>query len=159
MVQTRPSKIKAAHMRRIMELAQPGDIILHYVPEYATSYFIPGKYSHGGVVVSSQTAIHAVSEGVVFIDLIDFMTGCDAVMLLRPNYVDSLRREWAVAFAKDSLGAPYDFIFDDSNPSRYFCFELCADVMRAGGVRIEKSGNILVAQDLIDTTKKVCEAP
>lgn len=157
-LQVRPPKIRAVHIRQVMEIAQRGDIICHYCPEYADAYFIPGKYSHSGVVIDNQTVVHAVAEGVCKVDILDFMEDCDGVILLRPNY-PTRGPDQAVDYALRQLGKPYNYLFDNRKSDTFYCHELSMDSAHAGGVDIRPAGPVVLASDLIRATQTIYEAP
>ena len=83
---------------------------------------IPGEYSHSGVYVGDNIIIHAIAEGVLRVDLIDFCANCERVIVLRPDsgQVQAIHRvnKW--------LGEHYDFKFNSSDSSAFYCHELTA---------------------------------
>lgn len=54
-----------AHMRKVLDIIQPGDIVLRGYDMYADGRFIddPLKYSHGGLYIGNGQVIHAVAKG------------------------------------------------------------------------------------------------
>lgn len=86
-----PFKVKARHIRRALDVLQPGDIIVRAYDTYLLSLFIPGRFSHSAVYVGKRTGygdaelvIHALGTGVQRQDVIDFLMACDAFAILRP---------------------------------------------------------------------------
>ncbi len=112
--------IKGHHTRKAMILLQPGDLILRKYVHYLDGFFIPGEYSHTGVYIGDGMMIHAVSENVGYIDVIDFLR-CDAFCILRCKE-NELAQE-AVKKAKSAVGLKYDFDFEDDN-NKFYCHEL-----------------------------------
>lgn len=108
--------------RDIINHIRPGDLILRKYKHYLDGYFIPGKYSHTGIYVGKGKVIHAVAEGVSYVDLIEF-TRCDGIAILRPSHGQKAAIAKAKQFVED--GMPYDFDFKEGNKSLY-CHELGA---------------------------------
>lgn len=118
-------KVRGYDIRQIMKIIKPGDILLRRYEHYLDSALIPGKYSHSGIYVGNHTIIHAVAEGVREIDIIDYCLS-DGLLLLRPK--KGIKK--AVKRAKDSLGCCYDFKFNSSDSSAFYCHELTAHCYR-----------------------------
>lgn len=74
------------HMKKALNVIEPGDIVLRGYNNYLDGYFIddPYCYSHGALYVGNDKIIHAISKGVSEINCIDFMT-CDRICILRPS--------------------------------------------------------------------------
>ena len=109
----------------IMEILQPGDVILRGFDCYADGAFIPGslKFSHGAVYVGDNKVIHVMAEGVMKTDIVEF-TRCDRIAIMRPRKYQKRAISKAKKFLKDNV--PYDFIFEN-NASALYCFELCGE--------------------------------
>ncbi len=148
MVATRPPKVKAAHIRELLRLAKPGDIICRKYTYYFDSYFIKGKYTHSGIIIDDQNMIHAVAEGVSRIDIIDFMKDADGFILLRPVLPDFTKMK---VFLESKIGIPYDFIFK-KDVDAYYCHELTWSGLQEGGMQLPSTGEIIYAEDIM----KVC---
>lgn len=116
-------KVTGEQILEILQLLEPGDIVLRKFDSYADSKFIPGDYSHGAIYIGNNKIIHAVAEGVSEIDAISFCM-CDRICVLRPR--SGVRNAIAKAkkFVKDKI--PYDFAYK-RNSSALYCFELCAE--------------------------------
>ena len=151
---TSPPKVRACHVRRLLELVQPGDVVCRKYCWYLDAYLIPGKYSHSGVVVSDHRMVHSVSEGVTFIDPMDFIKDTDGFVLIRP----SADAEMVTAAAMDMVGKPYDFMFDLLDKDAMYCHEMTLAALEAGGMKISLShpGRV-IADDLIACCKVVYE--
>lgn len=165
-------QVRGKQVLEIMELVQPGDIILRGYNRYLDGKFIPNKtgysssdstknigkgFSHGALYVGDNKIIHAVAEGVSEIDLIEF-TRCDRVAVFRP-LKKSIRKS-AVKKAKELLRdhTPYDFGFKLGVDAVY-CFELCAECYP--GLKIPtytvkkllglvKKENVYIAQSFVE---------
>lgn len=113
--------IRGNQIRQICNLVKPGDIVLRGYNHYLDSLLIPGKYSHAGIYVGEHTVVHAIAEGVKEIDIIDFLLA-DRACILRPNSEQGN----AVQYVKEHTGSKYDFKFNSSDSSEFYCFELAA---------------------------------
>lgn len=85
------------HIRNALDMLEPGDIVLRGYDHYLDGYFIddPLKYSHGAIYVGDGKIIHAIAEGVGYIDALDFML-CDRICILRP----AKYKKYAIKLAK-----------------------------------------------------------
>lgn len=115
--------------REILKTVRPGDLILRRYAHYLDGVFIPGKYSHTGIYIGKGKMIHAVSEGVCYTDILEYVR-CDGIAILRPRsgQVRAIQR------AKDYVDQKikYDFDFKDGDTYLY-CHELgalCYDNLR-----------------------------
>jgi hypothetical protein len=96
-------KLKGHDARALIDLARPGDVLVRGFDNYLDGKFIPGYFSHAAIFlgptrdedlglvrpgarrlfrVGAQTVIHAIAEGVLMEDLLDFCR-CDRLLLLR----------------------------------------------------------------------------
>ena len=126
--------VRAAGIRKAMSLVRKGDILVRRYKNYLDGYFIPGRFTHSGVYVGEGIIIHAMSDGVQKIDIIDFLR-CDGFAILRPvgkegRSVGDLADK-AARIAASYLGNGYDFDFeiedqeDGGKPrERVYCHEL-----------------------------------
>lgn len=118
-------RVKGFHTRTIMNLIKPGDVLMRSYVDYLDGYFIPkGKSgcSHTGIYVGENNVIHAMAEGIVQHDLIDFCR-CDKIILMRPKKNTKSAINAAKKFLKD--GIEYDFDFTSGNKALY-CHEFTA---------------------------------
>jgi len=117
-------KIKGPHMREILNIIQPGDVLLSRTNAHVFSRWgIPGYFSHSGFYVGNNKVIHMLDKGVVIEDILTFMR-CDDLMVLR--YCDDEENiEKAISKAKDVLAehVQYDYNFDASSSKRFYCTE------------------------------------
>ncbi|HEX8709925.1 MAG TPA: YiiX/YebB-like N1pC/P60 family cysteine hydrolase [Pyrinomonadaceae bacterium] len=102
--------VKGEDMRQVLELIQPGDVLVRGYVNYLDGYFIPGYFSHAGLYLGEvdrdklgdgwtdeyaplekvkaecksgkQMVIHAMAEGVFMEDLLNFCR-CDYMAILR----------------------------------------------------------------------------
>ena len=117
-------KIPGWQILDILQILQPGDVILRGFDAYADGKFIPGDYSHGAVYIGEDNKIiHAVAKGVSEIDAVSFCM-CDRICILRPRCGVKNAIAKAKKFAENHV--PYDFAYK-RNASALYCFELCAE--------------------------------
>lgn len=114
-------KITAKEIRKVLSTARSGDIIFRRQGRSVSTRFIPGFYSHVGIVKNKTTVIHAVGKGVVEEDILDFCR-TDALALVRID--NSTVRRRGVKKAVELLGTPYDYIFDSDDKRALYCSEL-----------------------------------
>ena len=117
--------VRGEDICKIQEVIQPGDIILRSYENYLDSYLIPGKYSHSGVYIGDGKIIHAVAEGVKEIHLIDFCQA-DGILVLR-HYADAKKQ---IERCKKWIGKEYDFKFNSTDSSAFYCHELTATSLK-----------------------------
>ena len=96
--------VKGYEMREVLDVLQPGDILLRGYNNYLDGYFIPGYFSHVGLYVGEvrpedealvtipegkdlfytgkQMVVHAMAEGVFVQDVLDFCRA-DRMLIVR----------------------------------------------------------------------------
>ena len=113
------------HIRKVLDIIQPGDVILRGYDNYLDSKFIDDKYkySHGAIYIGDNKIIHAIAEGVSEIDILEFMQ-CDRICIFRPQKYQKSAINKAKKFLEDNI--PYDFLFRKGSNCLY-CFELVAE--------------------------------
>ena len=123
-------KLKGKQYREVKRLIRPGDILVRRFDNYLNNSLIPGWWKHASIYVgqiwktdSPCEVIHAIGEGVVSTDLIDFMRA-DHLLVLRLEEDGHSWVQYAIDTAKALLGREYDFEFDFRDPLRYCCTEL-----------------------------------
>jgi cell wall-associated NlpC family hydrolase len=118
-------EVTGEKISEILSILKPGDIVIRGYKHYLDGKFIPSKagWSHGAIYVGDNQIIHAVVEGVQYINVIEF-TRCDRIAVLRPrkNIKSAIKK--AKQFVKNNI--PYDFNFK-RNQSALYCFELCGE--------------------------------
>ena len=117
-------KIKGYDTRKALDILEPGDIVLRKYIHYLDGYFIPGKFSHSSIYVGNGQIIHAVADGVEYIDVIDFLR-CDSFCIMRPKKKEEIAPAIEFAKAAEQRKAEYDFDFAPGN-NAYYCHELVA---------------------------------
>ncbi len=150
-INAKTTMLKGKHYRKVSKVIQPGDIIIRRFEGYVDKWFIPGWYNHAGIYVGEidgekHQVIHAISDGVIVEDLIDFMK-TDHMIVLRAN--ESLV-DHAIKTAKSLVGKEYDFAFDFGDNSKFSCTELvnfCYGKIFKGEKRFGRY--TLVADDIV----------
>ncbi|MEK7727429.1 MAG: hypothetical protein AAB354_03395 [candidate division KSB1 bacterium] len=112
-------QVKGHDTRKVMELVQPGDILIRGYKNYLDGYVIPGYFSHAGLYLGEvlpehkelvplpegkalfregkQIVAHSMAEGVFMEDLISFCR-CDHMAVLR--FPEQFSRRSAAQFAQ-----------------------------------------------------------
>lgn len=147
-------QIKGKHYRAVEKLIQPGDIIIRRFEGYLDKFLIPGTWNHAGIYVGKvdrekHQIIHAISDGVVIEDLIDFMRTDHLIVLRAPKEL----QENAITLAKIAVGSDYDFAFDFKETLRFSCTELidyCYPVIINSKKRFGRT--TVVADDIVNST-------
>ena len=70
----RPShhKVKGHEVRNIIDNLKKGDVLLRRYDGYLNTMFTPGFWGHAGLYIGDDRVIHAVGEGVIEEDILDF---------------------------------------------------------------------------------------
>ena len=136
MVATQPPNTKAKQIIEMQNIIQVGDVICRKYTYYMDSYFIPGEYTHSGIVISKDEIIHSIAEGVQFIHPIDFIKDTDGFIILRPKYLvkEDIKTATATAIKAANDKVEYDFLFND--PTKLYCHELTATCLNAAGIEV-----------------------
>lgn len=145
--------IKGKHYRELESLIKPGDIVIRRFEGYLDKVLIPGWFNHAGIYVGKidgqdNKVVHAISDGVVVDDLIDFMRTDHMVVLRAPEkYCDE-----AIKRAKTVIGRDYDFAFEFGDSLRFSCTEL-VNYCFGGIIRGKKRFGrfTIVADDIVNT--------
>ena len=126
--------VKAVGIRTALSLVRKGDILGRRYKNYLDGYFIPGRFTHSGVYVGDGVIIHAMSDGVQKIDILDFLR-CDGFAILRVKEkvgrdIREIRAK-AIDIAHSYLGNEYDYDFEieerrkEGKPTeKVYCHEL-----------------------------------
>lgn len=146
-------QLKGKHYRKIEQLIQPGDIIIRRFEGYLDKFFIPGWWNHAGIYIGNinnkkYQIIHAISDGVILDDLIDFVKTDHMIILRAPEG----HQEEAILRAKDAIDSEYDFAFDFTNSIRFSCTELITHCYPGIITGKKRFGRItVVADDIVET--------
>lgn len=117
--------IKGEDMRRVLDIIEPGDVLLRSYTNYLSSMFIPG-HDHAALYIGDGRLAHAVTSGLESIDILSFLRG-DKLTVVRSR--DNISSVAAVKNAKEKLeldkvnNIGYDFIFNSKTPEKFYCSE------------------------------------
>jgi hypothetical protein len=115
-------QLKGEDYRNISKKIKPGDIVVRRFEGYVDKWLIPGFFNHAGIYVGGQKqqVVHAVSDGVIKEDILNFMR-TDHMVILRPpkNMAKAV-----VKVAKMAVGRQYDWDFNFQDNRRFSCTEL-----------------------------------
>ena len=114
--------LRGEHYREIRKVIRPGDILIRRFERYVDKWYIPGWWNHGGVYVGGrkEQVVHAIAEGVVIEDVLNFMR-TDHLIILRPP--EDMLKE-GLKRARRIVGREYDFFLDFEDHERFSCTEL-----------------------------------
>ena len=115
-------RIKGQATREVQSLILPGDILIRRFEGFVDKWFIPGWWNHSGIYVGNHNGrthqvVHAMSQGVIVEDLIDFCRTDHLIVLRAPQMYQAKAVERAI----EVIGREYDFAFDLSDDSRLSC--------------------------------------
>lgn len=104
---------------------------------HATDNFIAtvrnAPFSHAAVLdPARKMVIESEASGVHATPLMDFLSSCHRVMLVRPKWSTTETRQAALAKAESVVGKPYDLLGLAALdiPDRYYCSELAMIIYR-----------------------------
>lgn len=172
-------RVKGEDIREVINIVQPGDILVRGYVNYLDGYVIPGFFSHAGLYLGAvpenasqnlnpqqlkdfkageQMVIHAMAEGVFMEDVINFCR-CDYMLILRRNPALENEESQKITFGKvfekslANLGKEYDFKFDFDNFNKLSCTELvytcCQEFMANYGIEIRTKRVLGIKKRLI----------
>jgi hypothetical protein len=137
MLALEPPKTRAEQIVTMMKLVEPGDIICRRYTYYLDSIFIPGEFSHSGIMTKYDQMAHSIAEGCLYIHPIDFIKDTDGFIICRPYYSTPFELRKAIKKAVwhvEENKTKYDFTFKDTN--RFYCHEFIVDCLNSGGIEI-----------------------
>ncbi len=155
-------KLDGWDITRIINLVEPGDIIITRVDGFVSTWLLPGYWNHAGVVTNNRglytSVVHSTAEGVHESHMIDFLRA-DHVIVLKAQgvacgYWGTEASLLASGFSK--AAAEYDFSFDFTDAGKFSCTELAAacypDKIKARTGWFGRK--ILVADDIVALADK-----
>lgn len=133
----RPPKVGSKQVLDMLDIIEPGDIILRKYKYQSSSFILPGDYTHSGVVKDHSTMVHITGSGCAYIHPLDFMMHSDKFAILRPRWKSPQDLKNAIAQADKFVAdhVQYDFFFGKDS-TRLYCHELCAKFLEAGGITV-----------------------
>jgi len=120
-------KMKGEDVRDVLNVIQPGDIVLRRYDNYISGLMIPGYFTHASIYVGDNKIIHMLGDGIDSQDILTFCR-CDEVAIIHCN-IEQIKKD-AISKAKQYLDSntEYDFSFDFSNDTRLSCTELIENI-------------------------------
>ncbi len=160
---TSSKTISDKEAQKIMEMAQPGDLIItNYNGNFKFEIVQKllghsGDWTHVGIVSSDKTILEVLiaADGGTESKGVDAATRNHHFMLLRPNYKDRQSILETEKAARDSLGVKYDWRFNLKTDDKHYCQEHTYKALQKGSpeIRIEPSKlfgfQYLVSDDFI----------
>lgn len=122
-------KIKGNEVREILNKIEPGDILLRRFDGYLNTLLTPGFWGHAAIYVNDNIVIHAVKEGVIQEDILEF-TRCDSIAILRvpdKDYVLNVNMAIYSAYKLNLQKCQYDYDMIRGNDTVY-CTEFVDDL-------------------------------
>jgi len=172
-------KIKGDEIRQVINIIEPGDILIRGYVNYLDGYFIPGFFSHAGLYIGKvsekeksllkpeqysffktgdQLVIHSMAEGVFMEDIINFCR-CDYMVILRRN--EKIKTENSKNYtyekvlnkAMQNLGKEYDFKFDFNDFHKLSCtefvYDCCKGFLDDYGIKVKNKRVLLMNKRMI----------
>ncbi len=116
-------QMKGEDVRDVINIIQPGDILLRRYNNYISGLMIPGYYTHAAIYLGNNQIIHMLGDGIDKQDILTFCR-CDRVAIIHCNE-EQISKE-AIKKARELYvkGMEYDFGFDFSDSTRFSCTEI-----------------------------------
>jgi len=133
--------LKGPDWRKILELIQPGDVVLNAHNNYLSSFFIKGDFGHVGLYVGDNQIIHVRGDGIIKEDILTFLRADNAAIVRCtdqssvPTFIDK-------AYEQLEKKVEYDYDFDKQNSEQFYCSEFtdfCQGYLLREGVSKEHS--------------------
>jgi len=149
-------RVRGLDVRKILDTVQPGDILLRRFDNYLNTILTPGFWGHGGGYTGNNQMVHAVSQGTIEEDILNFCRA-DAICVL-DVVVSEEEKCLAIQNLRTAakMNIPYDFDFSRKNKTAY-CTERL-DLAYNGIFAtdyIEKLGQLVLTPDGIRHSKMV----
>lgn len=118
-------KIKGHHVREIIDILKPGDILLRRYDHYLSGLMIPGYFTHGSIFVGDDQIIHLLGDGICKEDPLVF-TRCDDIVIIRCTDETLVKEAIKRAHEQFEKDVEYDFDFETDKADRFYCTEFIA---------------------------------
>jgi uncharacterized protein YycO len=121
--------------QQILDKIEPGDVILTYASHRPNlghlEYWATGShYTHCALYEGYGRIIETLGDEVMRSPLVERLEGPVKVAVVRPPYKSFRDRGLVIRAAKDLIGTPYDYKFDNKDPSELYCSEFIEVAMK-----------------------------
>lgn len=142
---------------QVLELLEPGDVLVTRKEHAITNYFLPGYWPHVAMYVGDEQVVESMKDGVLEREMASPF-GNDSVAVIRP-VLDAETIQLAIERARSHVGKPYDFDFDFTRADRLVCTEVVYRSYEGlGGMQfplVRRAGRETVsAEDLLELALK-----
>ncbi len=113
--------IKGPQVREVLDILEPGDVLLRRYNHYVGTMLTPGFWGHVGPYVGDNVMIHMGGEGIMKEDILTFLRA-DHIAVLRckkPELIPDAIRRAKDLYDKD---VEYDYAFESTNDT-FYCSE------------------------------------
>lgn len=146
-------KMKGEDIRDVLNVIQPGDILLRRYDSFLTGLMIPGYYTHAAIYLGNNYIIHMLGKGIDKQDILTFMR-CDKVAVIHCKDKTKALKAMRTARALYLEKIEYDFAFDFSDETRKSCTELIDFVYDKPKME-NKTFDYIVPDDLLTLDKSL----
>lgn len=148
-------KMKGEDVRDVINILQPGDILLRRYDHFLTGLMIPGYFTHAAIYQGNNQVIHMLGDGIEKQDILTFCR-CDSVAIIHCNDEQITKR--ARKMARDLLAqnVKYDYAFNFSDKTRFSCTELINLVYDSPMIP-RKNKNYITPDDFLSIDKSLFE--
>lgn len=128
--------------QQILDKIEPGDILLTYHSQRPNlghfEHLTTGAdYTHCAIYEGYGRIIETQGDAVKRSSLIDRLEGPVKVAVVRPPYKNFRDRGLVIRAAKDLIGRPYDYQFDNHDHSKLYCSEFIEVALKAVDPELE----------------------
>jgi hypothetical protein len=146
-------KMKGEDVRDVLNIIQPGDILLRRYNNYLSGLMIPGYYTHAAIYIGNNQVVHMLGDGIDRQDILTFCR-CDRVAIIHCNEEQITKRAIEIARELYVKGVEYDFGFNFSDITRFSCTELINYVYDNPKLTRKKEGYI-IPDDFLTLDKSI----
>ncbi|HLD90947.1 MAG TPA: YiiX/YebB-like N1pC/P60 family cysteine hydrolase [Patescibacteria group bacterium] len=146
--------IKGPDTRYVLNVLEPGDVLLRRYDHYLGSILIPGYWSHAALYVGDGYVIHMLGQGINKEDILTFLR-CDDICILRcpdnNKAVTAIKNAFNCLY-KD-IGYDYEFNFNDEKEMSCTEFiDTCYEHPKYSSKPIDK---LILPDDLLESIFEV----
>lgn len=117
-----------------------GDLVFVGSTREISRFFVRGVFSHVLIYTGKEELIHSnLKYGVTKTKLKNLFTKYDYLRVFRPSNMTACQTRKVIEFAKNSIGAAYDFRFLSENEDELYCTKLVYLAYQKAGIELESS--------------------